>query len=271
MFGWRKNMNKDNLIFCTVNANSNEFTNITIKSILKFHPTAKIFIIDAFAKKGQCFQLINENLNKNVEVINGISSEDIDYPVIQLSKTNLTQNEQLIVQKQLQCGNEINIVDTGDLNHTMNIQYAIDTINCNFILIDNDAPLICPVDFFGCDKITVSQVNSYKVEPNRVLLSEEYSRFVPFIQYLNVNLMKKYEIYYYNKLMFTNNLKSAVRTSKDNFLLFPTGSWMFRQVFDSNISYSQICYKKYVDHFGGGSWCPEKELAKEKFIKKYIG
>jgi hypothetical protein len=34
------------MIFCTVHSGKNLFTNITVKSIFKFHPTAKIFIVD---------------------------------------------------------------------------------------------------------------------------------------------------------------------------------------------------------------------------------
>ena len=37
-------------VFCTVNANTSDLTSITAKSILKFHPAAKIFIVDAYAK-----------------------------------------------------------------------------------------------------------------------------------------------------------------------------------------------------------------------------
>ena len=39
-------------------------------------------------------------------------------------------------------------VGGGDTHHSMNIQFAIDTIGENFILIDSDAPLISPVDFW---------------------------------------------------------------------------------------------------------------------------
>ena len=34
------------VVFCTVHAGQNKLTNITIKSILRFHPNAKVFVID---------------------------------------------------------------------------------------------------------------------------------------------------------------------------------------------------------------------------------
>lgn len=38
----------DPMLFCIVNCGTNDLTSITAKSILRFHPTAKIFIVDVY-------------------------------------------------------------------------------------------------------------------------------------------------------------------------------------------------------------------------------
>lgn len=58
------------LIFATVNAGTNNFTNITIKSILQFHPSAKVLVVDVVPDKK--FSPIDEDIMKNVEVVPGI-------------------------------------------------------------------------------------------------------------------------------------------------------------------------------------------------------
>lgn len=66
------------MIFCTVHAGKNRLTNITIKSILKFHPTAKIFVIDVTNPETSLregFNLLFDT--NNVETISGISRKDM--------------------------------------------------------------------------------------------------------------------------------------------------------------------------------------------------
>ena len=38
------------MVFCTVNVGTSVMTSITAKSVLKLHPRAKVFIIDAYAR-----------------------------------------------------------------------------------------------------------------------------------------------------------------------------------------------------------------------------
>ena len=71
-----------------MNAGTNSFTNITVKSILKFHPSAKVFIIDVFPERR--FHQIDDDVLKNIEVIEGIAKDRLNLPVIDINDTNLT-------------------------------------------------------------------------------------------------------------------------------------------------------------------------------------
>ena len=74
----------DEIVFSTVNAGTNTLTNITVKSILKFHPNAKVFVFDVVPKKR--FTPIDEDIMKNVEVVKGIPWEKMGLPKIDISK-----------------------------------------------------------------------------------------------------------------------------------------------------------------------------------------
>ena len=259
----------DSLIFCTVNANSNIFTNITVKSILKFHPNAKVFIVDAFTKLGHNFKLIDEEDSNNIEIIAGLPPLK-NCITIDLNQTNLSEDEKLVVHQKLSCDDNLSVFNTGDLNHTINIQHAIDTIDQDFILIDCDAPLIHPVDFVANDSITSAQEMKYYLETQRAFLRTSYNRLIPFIQYMNVKMMKETGIKYYDEQLLTRYLDLALLTSKNHILLFPTGTLFLKQIIEKNIPYKNIEYKKYVDHFGGSTWKnTTNEENKRKFFSKY--
>ena len=86
----------------------------------------------------------------------------------------------------------------GDSHHSCNIQFAIDTIGENFILIDNDAPLVRKIDFFDCGTAIVSDVEASKTGTVvKRMFSDMVYRFMPYVQYLNVSEMKKHGLNYW--------------------------------------------------------------------------
>ena len=75
-----------NLLFCTVNAGTDMFTSITIKSILKFHPNATIFVIDAFAKSGKAFSPMCDGIMDKVKILRGFDKDETVLPRIDIMK-----------------------------------------------------------------------------------------------------------------------------------------------------------------------------------------
>ena len=113
------------MIFCTVNCGTNNFTNITVNSILKFHPQAKVFVVDVDASRK--FVPKGRSLSENVEIIPGISQKDTTLPLIDITKIeNLTNEEKR--KSILKLGNPYQVLFRGSFNHSENIQLAIDTI-----------------------------------------------------------------------------------------------------------------------------------------------
>lgn len=80
------------MIFCIIHAGQNKLTNITMKSILHFHPQSKIFIVDVTSKEGwlsEKFHLIDESISKNLEIVQGIPREDLKLQSKDISCLNM--------------------------------------------------------------------------------------------------------------------------------------------------------------------------------------
>ena len=118
-----------------MNAGTNTFTNITIKSILKFHPNAKVFVFDVPKTDEENFTLIDDDVKGSVEVIKGILWGDLNLPTIDVNKAgNLTDIERKQIIDRYH-SDKIEVLPNGDFQHPMNIQFAIDTLDENFILM----------------------------------------------------------------------------------------------------------------------------------------
>lgn len=132
----------------------------------------------------------------------------------------------------------------GDMHHSCNIQFAIDIIGENFILVDSDAPLIRKVDFFNSHLVTVCDIEQCNIEytPNCLIFPKHLYRFVPYIQYLNVKLMKDNGISYWSDEAAFQNLDCAFFTRQDYGTGFycPTGSLLFKKVMSGKFEFTRI-------------------------------
>ena len=77
--------------------------------------------------------------------------------------------------------NPVPVYFSGDTHHSTNIQFALDTIDHDFVLIDSDAPLIHPVDFIDSSKTTIAYVFKDNVCDRSKLTKDTNCRFDPCI------------------------------------------------------------------------------------------
>lgn len=271
---------EDPLVFATVNAGTNTFTNITVKSILKFHPNAKVFVFDVPRKAEDKFAFIDDDMRGNVEVLKGILWDELNLPTIDVNQANyLSDIEKKQVIEKFHGNSSIEVLPNGDYQHPMNIQFAIDTLNENFMLIDSDAPLKCPV-YTLCNKsistsAQIEQWNYIHLDRLRPLLNPGMNRirFCPYIQFLNVEMLKENGVKYFDKDQLKDCLdmagwfKNPCCEGRES-LFFWTGSLFFRNVCSRNLPFNVIHYDWYVDHFGGATW-QDKGDRHKLFIEKY--
>ena len=273
--------NKDKpLVFATVNAGTNTFTNITVKSLLKFHPNAKVFVLDVPRKSDDKFTLIDDDVKGSVEILNGVLWDELNLPTIDVNEANyLTDIEKRQVIDRFHGKSLIEVLPNGDFQHPMNIQFAIDTLDESFIIVDSDAPLKCPVHALSINEVVTSaqieEWNYIHLDRLRPLLNPEMKRrrFCPYIQFLNVDMLKQHGMKYFDKDQLKDNLdfagwfKNPCCEGRES-LFFWTGSLFYRNVMYSNLPINVIHYDWYVDHFGGATW-QDKGNRHKMFIEKY--
>lgn len=135
--------------------------------------------------------------------------------------------------------------------------------------------MIRPVDFENEEFGTVSDIEETGLGLNDEtvfrVVNKHIFRFQPFIQYMNVNYMKRHGVDYYTKSLLSQYYRCAMFFKKPwgRGLHYPTGSMMFSQFVNRKLNFVGINYKNYVDHFGGASWKSHKD--KTQFIEKHIG
>lgn len=258
-------------VFCTIHAGQNKLTNITIKSVLKFHPKAKIFVIDVTSEKSwlrEKFYPIDNDVIDNIAVISGKKREEIILPKVDISNWRMKETTRNQIM-----GDKVPWLLNGDTHHSINIQFAIDTIGENFILLDSDAPLIKKIDFFNCPEITVADIESINCGTMlQQMISSVVFRFIPYVQYMNVSYMKTHGIKYWdqNQVLIDSNCAFLINDSKLGFgLYFPTGSCLFNQVIQGKHPFRRIDNSRYVDHLKAGTWNSDWRKKRE-FFSKYI-
>ena len=270
----------DPLIFATVNAGTNTLTNITVKSISTLHTNAKVLAFDVPRKPEDKFTLIDDDIKDNVEVLKGVLWDELNLPTIDVNQANyLSDIEKKQVIEKFHGNSSIDVLPNGDYQHPMNIQFAIDTLNENFMLIDSDAPLKCPIyTLMDNSMITSAQVEEWNyihLDRLRPLLNPERRRrrFCPYIQFLNVDMLKQHGVKYFDKDQLKDNLdvagwfKNPCCEGRES-LFFWTGSLFFRNIWNQHLPFNVIHYDWYVDHFGGATW-QDKGDRHKMFIAKY--
>lgn len=138
----------------------------------------------------------------------------------------------------------------GSLKHAYTIQYLLDHEKNNFIILDSDTEVLHDFDFIEDGYLTIASICRKTFVP----------RFVPFIQYFNVDLIKNYKIKYFDKyrILFGKNLQT--------YFLFDTGCSFYFDITNNKLPYKEIDYMKYVKHLGGGSWITNEKY-REFFTK----
>jgi hypothetical protein len=98
-------------------------------------------------------------------------------------------------------------------------------------------------------------------------------RFCPYIQYLNVKMMKDNGLKYFDASTLKDNLDIAGWFKNPDCggresLFFWTGSLFFRYVSKTLRQYCDMQYQNFVDHFGGATWQAQGDRHR-LFIEKY--
>lgn len=220
-------MNEENFKFCTCNFYSSELTELCVESIRSFYPKVKIIILN-----------------------NGGNLELEGCEILDNTKNQLVNFDAFKYKKYL--GPSSN---GGSAKHTMSIDYLLTTYfndYDNVILMDNDTYLIS--DF-------ISYIKS-KNYSNFLTIAEPFQkkrsvrlRFVPFIQYFNVEKIRKVNIRYFDPKRIMQ-----IETGNES---YDTGASFYEDILKNNLRYLNIKTNDFIRHLSSGSW-------KERDVMKFV-
>lgn len=223
------------------NFNTTDLTNACIKSIIKHLKSFSYNIIILDNSDIYPFAL-NYNY-KNVRIINNTNQKYIKFDTI------INQHG----------GNTVN--NYANLKHAASIQFLLNICPTKyFILFDSDILLKNDINFISNDIITCANIqNEYSIKSENKYITRN-KRFIPFIQFFNIELLNYYKIKYLD-------INRIMGTKYKNSIQFDTGSSFYIDIINNNIKYKKIDHTQYIEHLMGSSWA--KIHDEKTFLDKY--
>jgi len=177
--------------FVIVHFNTPQVTTCLCSSIRKFHVNDDIIIFDN--STSQPFP------TENVKLFN------ITY--LDNTKQTLLNFNQILAQYKLDKTFAHN--NYGSVKHAITIQYLIDTLSTEFILMDSDTLLKKSIDFADSRYATIGALSKREHKQKAI---RKY-RILPYLQYFNTSILHNFHIRYldYNKIYGINTSARRIR------------------------------------------------------------
>lgn len=236
-FSWLSNhaqkqyLNSTFVTIAICNFNTTKLTNDCIISIIKNIKSFKYKII------------IFDNSDKNPFKLDpSINANDI---IIIDNTTNKYLNFNKMI---VSCFNRQSHNNHASAKHCYSIQYLLNICTSKYmILLDSDIIVKQDFDFIDDNILTSADIQNRPID----FRNKKYiSRFVPFVQFFNVNLIKQNNIKYFDAKRIGENYY--------NNCIYDTGSSFYEDITKKRLPYKKIDFKKYVNHLNAGSWATYK-------------
>ena len=207
--------------YVIIHYNTPELTTALLGSLLKNGISSNIIIFENSNKR-----LLNAGELFNYELLDNSKGQLIDFNL----KIKLLNNLNKISLERIKL--EQNASNFGTIKHSMTVQWLIENLNEDFILLDSD--ILIKKDFrkiIDNTKLFVGMATQYRV--------------LPFLLYLNAPLLN------------LNNIKFF-----DGINIFPykgtadmdTGGSFYKECKKSNKEFTELDLSDFFVHYGSGSW-----------------
>lgn len=212
------------ITFCIVHYNTPELLTANIASVIKHHTDARIVVFEN-SDKYKFENIFDECI---VQIIDNSTSNYINFQ---------TEIDKLIGNNNLCKANiyeaEAKVSNFGSFKHSISVQFLVDNINTDFILLDSDVLLKSNVSTL------IQHSNIFCADVVRDV------RALPFIMYLNTHLIKLHNLTFcdYKHILPVKGIAN-----------YDTGGWLLQQCQKNKLPFSTINYNDYVIHYGNGSW-----------------
>lgn len=220
----------------TVNFNQTVLTNILLKSIVKnvINNDYRLYVVDNSTT--QKF-VLDQNLSGKVTVIDNTNDKIIplEFSVKNFSKIPVPVN------------------NNGSFKHCLTIQWILDQAKENHIvLFDCDVVLKKNLDWLDSNFLTIAQTED---------LGKSKPRFLPYLQYFNIKMLRKLKIRYFDPMLIHGGL-----TKPGNY--YDTGASFYEEIIKKNLPWDSIDLSDHINHLKGGTFRSEKIDQIKKFISE---
>lgn len=212
---------------CIIHFNTPLLTECLIKSINKFTPDSLIYIFDNSDSLPFTYR------QDNIVYIDNTKGQIINFDEW---LSNFPERFNSAARRN----------NFASAKHSYSIQKCIELINDNFILLDSDVLLKQDIsDLVDDSYLYVGDTLTWKP---RVLAKsfKAATRFLPYICYLNVDMLKKEGVTFHN-----DNFMHGLTIAND---YYDTGAYFYYTVSEKNLPFRQINYTDYVVHYKAASW-----------------
>ena len=206
---------------CIVHFNTPVLTSHLVKSVNKYVPGARIFIFDNSDEKPFV------NTFDNVKMFDNTKGQIINFDKW-LEKYPNKKN----------AGNTPVLNKWASAKHCYSIEKCIELINENFVLLDSDILLTRNIDEFFDDRFIF--VGKQEKRPGLPI------RLLPYLCFINVEMMKKNNIHYFDEKMMNGLMVTREGNTYDTGAAFVVNTKKF--------PHKSVDIDKYMKHYIGASW-----------------
>ena len=225
----------DNLTIGICNFNTTDLTNQTLKTIEANLPECKHQYIILDNSDESKFELSTENQDLNLKILDNTVGRYINFSKV----------------VQMFCNTQIHHSHNGSLKHCYSIQWLLDICQTKmFLLADSDIIVNKKIDFLDEDYATIAHIQ-YEGQPNEKTgksFGKPYqakTRFLPYLQFFNLELLQKYHVKYFNPMKMHGGLAGNV---------YDTGAAFYEEVTSKNLPFKTFDYHDYLFHYAAMSW-----------------
>lgn len=224
---------------CIVHYNTPKLTKAAVLSLWKHTPGVRVTVFDNSDKLpiAGCEQWKELLDNPLVNVIDNTHGQHIDF------ETWL----QGFPDREPSPGNNY-----GSAKHCWSVQWLCDHIDEPFVLMDSDVLVKKDVSALWRhpDCMWVGEIG----ENVKRRFGYDFKKVQPFLCYLNVPIMHKHGIRYFNEEWMWN------LTSRKPNHRYDTGAWFYKAVKEAGLPTCEIRLSDYILHLGHGSWRDKKPM-----------
>lgn len=232
--------------FVTVNFNTPLLVTALCSSIYKHHPQCNIVVFD-----NSTTDPLDDNIIKQFNINYYDNTQNDILPFDDIFKRMRLPIDEKFVQ----------INKLGSAKHTLTIDWLLWNLPyTNIILMDSDTILKKSIDFNDSSKITVGLINKNEM----LTYNGRKARILPYCQYFNLSLIRKFHIHYFNPLYMMGFFKERET--------YDTGAYFYMSCVEQYKHYcvESLDINEYIVHYKAGSWKVRQSVTEWLYINKSL-